>query len=447
MNTANRLLIKSDTSIDKVVDFLNDTGQGKRIRARDLKDGGIELYVRKDSFKQFFTDKLRLSCHVQQDYNAARSLILDIIKAADPAGENSSALRSIKTSLASDKHDFRADGFERKLQTALNNGIAGAQEILGMKFSQGDLRNDITKLIQNPEVKLEISKVMNSIENPAERKTFEKNFSALKLITSRSSPMGQWRSPTIIDYNCAIDFFRVWLKEVKETDSDIKNHNDKSGNEVSEEKKALTEFAKKVTSGGVPLQIDLNGGKIENSDADLIIFDLSTGFIFRRHGGENADDYVDKKETVSNSDKYAFTTKTYGERKVTDGGKPIAGFEIVFSPDQEINQLFMDSVYNNIETAIREKMGQKIKSSSKSMTGNTNANEIFTIHLPVMNPGADRTLTDNEKKLLRENFVKATQKWANEFPNLRIKVDLAEGMNVSSIQASYRNINKPQRPN
>jgi hypothetical protein len=447
MNPATRLTITSDTSIDKVVDFLNDTGHAQRIRARDHKDGRIELYVRKDSFKQFFTDKLRLSCHVQQDYNAARSLILDIIKKADPAGENSSALRSIKTSLASDKHDFRANGFERKLQNALNSGIAEAMEILGMQYSNVDSRNEFAKFIQNPEVQEEILNVIESIKNPANYETFNKNFSALNSITSRPSPMGHTTPPTIIDYNCAIDFFRVWLKEVKETDSDMKNQNDISGNEVSKEKKALTEFAERITRGGVPLQIDLNGGKMQNSDADLIIFDLSTDFSFLRHGGENADDHVDKKETVIYNDKYTFKTKTYSEKKVTDEEKLIAGFEINFLPGQEINQLFMDSVYNNIEIAIREKMAQKIKSSPKSMTGNTNANEIFTIHLPVMNPDANRNLTPAEKTLLRESFAKATKNWVHAFPNLRIKVNLASDMDVSSIQKSYRNIDKPQRMN
>jgi hypothetical protein len=269
MKPVTRLTIKSDTSIDQVVNFLQFSEQGTRIRARNLNDGGIELYVRKDSFKQFFTDKLRFGCYVQQDYNAARSRILEIIREADPAGENSSALSSIRRSLASDKYDFRADEFKKNLQTALSSGTVKAKEILGMEYSQGDLRNDITKLIRNSTAQEEISKVMNSIKNPADRETFEKNFSALDFITSRPRTMGQATPPpTIIDYNRAIDFFRVWLKEVKETDSEIKNPNDKSGNEVSKEKKALTEFAERITRGGVPLQIDLNGGKMQNSDAD-----------------------------------------------------------------------------------------------------------------------------------------------------------------------------------
>ncbi len=81
------------------------------------------------------------------------------------------------------------------------------------------------------------------------------------------------------------------------------------------------------------------------------------------------------------------------------------------------------------------------------MPGDKSAAEIYTIHLPVMNPFAGQDLKPAEKTMLQESFARATQKWTNEFPNLRIKVNLEGDMNVSSIQASYRNINKPQRTN
>jgi hypothetical protein len=438
MKPVTRLTIKCDTSIDKVVNFLQFSEQGTRIRARNLNDGGIELYVRKDSFKQFFTDKLRLSCHVQQDYNAARSRILEIIKTADPAGENSSALSSIRHSLASDKHDFRVDGFQRDLSSALSSGTVKAKEILGIEYSQGDPRNDITKLIQKPKVQDEISKVMNSIKNSADRETFEKNFSALNFITSKTSPMGHVTPPTIIDYNRAIDFFRVWLKEVKETDSDIKNYDDKSGNEVSKEKKALTEFAERITRGGVPDRIDLNGGRFENSNADLIIFDESTSF-HSFLGTQNT-----QSEPVSVGRNGAtLVTNTYPEKHVIANKDLTAGLRIICQNITVIDQQLMDSIYNKIEIAIRE----KITSSSQPMTGDTSTDKIYTIHLPLITPFTGQELTTAEKTILQNSFARATQKWTNEFPNLRIKVNLEGDMNVSSIQASYRNINKPQRTN
>ncbi len=440
MKPATRLTINSDTSIDKVVNFLQHCEQGTRIRARNLNDGGIELYVRKDSFKQFFTDKLRLSCHVQQDYNAARSRILEIIKTADPAGENSSALSSIRRSLASDKHDFRVDGFQRDLSSALSSGTVKAKEILGMDYSQGDPRHEITKLIRNSKAQEEISKVMNSIKNPADRETFEKNFSALDFITSKPRTMGQATPPppTIIDYNRAIDFFRVWLKEVKETDSDIKNYDDKSGNEVSEEKKALTEFAERITRGGVPDRIDLNGGRFENSNADLIIFDESTSF-HSFLGTQNT-----QSEPVSVGRNGAtLVTNTYPEKHVIAKKDLTAGLRIICQNITVIDQQLMDSIYNKIEIAIRE----KITSSSQPMTGDTSTDKIYTIHLPLITPFTGQELTTAEKTILQNSFAKATKKWTNEFPNLRIKVNLEGDMNVSSIQASYRNINKPQRTN
>jgi hypothetical protein len=439
MKTATRLTIKSDTSIDQVVNFLQFSEQGTRIRARNLNEGGIELYVRKDSFKQFFTDKLRFGCYVQQDYNAARSRILEIIKKADPAGENSSALSSIMRSLASDKYDFRADEFKKNLQTALSSETVKAKEILGMEYSQGDPRHEITKLIRNSKAQEEISKVMNSIKNPADRETFEKNFSALDFITSRPPTMGQATPPpTIIDYNRAIDFFRVWLKEVKETDSDIKNYDDKSGNEVSKEKKALTEFAERITRGGVPDRIDLNGGRFENSNADLIIFDESTSFQ-PFSGTQNT-----QSEPVSVGQNGAtLVTNTYPEKHVIAKKDLTAGLRIICQNITVIDQQLMDSIYNKIEIAI----GEKITSASQPMTGDTSADKIYTIHLPLITPFTGQDLKPAEKTMLQESFARATQKWTNEFPNLRIKVNLEGDRNVSSIQASYRNINKPQRTN
>ena len=83
----NKLILTQQTSISAVVDFFKVQDPTKKVRARDLGDGRTELYVRKDSFKQFFTDKLRPDFLVKRDYLKAKDHILNIIKNSDPAGK------------------------------------------------------------------------------------------------------------------------------------------------------------------------------------------------------------------------------------------------------------------------------------------------------------------------------------------------------------------------
>ena len=136
-------------------------------------------------------------------------------------------------------------------------------------------------------------------------------------------------------------------------------------------------------------------------------------------------------------------TNTYPEKHVIANKDLTAGLRIICQNITVIDQQLMDSIYNKIEIAI----GEKITSASQPMTGDTSADKIYTIHLPLITPFTGQELTTAEKTMLQESFARATQKWMNEFPNLRIKVNLEGDMNVSSIQASYRNINKPQRTN
>jgi hypothetical protein len=71
----------------------------------------------------------------------------------------------------------------------------------------------------------------------------------------------------------------------------------------------------------------------------------------------------------------------------------------------------MDSVYNKIGMAIEKKISEKIASSSKSIPGDKSADEIYTIHLPVMNPISERDLKPAERAMIQTSFTEATKKW------------------------------------
>lgn len=115
----NKLILTQTTSVSDVVEFFKNNEPTKQVRARDLGDGRIELYVRKDSFKQFFTDKLRPGFLVERDYLKAQNHVLNIIKKSDPAGENSSAFAGVKRGLEAHQQNFYLGEFSNCLADAL----------------------------------------------------------------------------------------------------------------------------------------------------------------------------------------------------------------------------------------------------------------------------------------------------------------------------------------
>ena len=104
--TPDKLIINKESSINEVTNYFENLDSSKRVRARDLGDGRIELYVRKDSFKQFFTDKLRPDSLVKRDYQKARDYIFSMLNQIDPSVENLPSLKCIKNPLTKHNHDF-----------------------------------------------------------------------------------------------------------------------------------------------------------------------------------------------------------------------------------------------------------------------------------------------------------------------------------------------------
>ena len=471
------IIITQDTSLNTVLNFLNVGNSDKQIRAKDLGNGAIKLYVRKDTFKQFFTDKLRLSSNVKRDYTKARNHILNLVEKTDSSGKSTATILSIKASLPENKDGFYAGNFIN-LQTALypKGEISTLTEILefgrsetnfdeSILIARGDMpetqkekliewlgrlddRRKLNAFLQDKNILSEIINVSNSIENTNDRNLFLRNFEALQLVAEYPSPrlsrLGL--KPSVIDYKCAVDFFPAWQKAIKAMNTNEKNlENNQLLNAINE---TLTSFAEAVERRGVPDKIDLNGGEFENSDADLIIFDSSTAFTPFTNFSTETNDYTIKGESVSLShNDTAFGAKTYPEKHVTPDKDFTAGFGIFYLPDQKIDQEFMDSLYNKIESTISEKISQKRASSSQSIAEDNRDDEIYTIHLPVMNPFIDQNLKPEERTMIQQSFAEATKEWLRKYPNLRIKVNLAEPMDIRSIQARYRAINKSERTN
>jgi hypothetical protein len=125
-----------------------------------------------------------------------------------------------------------------------------AKEILKLDGSLPNSLSDIGATVNSQEAQQEISTVLRAIKDPGDKAIFERNFDALLDVMQKPGP-GHRTRLTVIDYNCAIDFFRVWLKEIKNIEGSKQN---------SEITQKLTAFAENVVRKGVPERIDLGGG-------------------------------------------------------------------------------------------------------------------------------------------------------------------------------------------
>ena len=112
---ATKLTLDKNTSLEAITKYFEDAGWGNQVRARDLGEGRIELYVRKNSFKQFFTDKLRPDFLVQRDYIAARNHITGILERTDRLAKDLPFLSKIKENLNNHSRSFR-DGVQNTPQ-------------------------------------------------------------------------------------------------------------------------------------------------------------------------------------------------------------------------------------------------------------------------------------------------------------------------------------------
>jgi hypothetical protein len=198
---ATKLTLNPSTTLTQVGDYFKNN-QTREIRARDLGGGNIQLYVRKDSFKQFFTDKLRLDYSVKRDYRKATDHILTIAKTLDPNRKHTISLHSISTPLNRQSLHFEARAlsiaikdFQGQSQgggeasVSNNNKIndlktkhkerSDADTIINANFNAVNKDKTMKALISGADGQKEISKIINAVENNEDRKTLQQNFYAL----------------------------------------------------------------------------------------------------------------------------------------------------------------------------------------------------------------------------------------------------------------------------
>jgi hypothetical protein len=133
--STDKLILTKSTTLEQVTDYFKNLGPDKRVRARELGDGRIQLYVRKDSAKQFFTDKLKPDYLTKRDYANAKQQIIDIATRMDIAKrmgiprDKESPIQarltfSVKKAIEGDgqahSHDFYTNEFNRRMEYFMN---------------------------------------------------------------------------------------------------------------------------------------------------------------------------------------------------------------------------------------------------------------------------------------------------------------------------------------
>jgi hypothetical protein len=118
---ADKLTLNKNTKLEDVAHYFKNLGPDKQVRARELADGRIQLYVRNDSRKQFFTDKLKPDYLIKRDYLNARNQIFDMAcKINDTRGDKARIIHHIRHTLDSHRHDFSTTEFNQSTARFLN---------------------------------------------------------------------------------------------------------------------------------------------------------------------------------------------------------------------------------------------------------------------------------------------------------------------------------------
>ena len=114
----NKLTLTKSTTLEQVTNYFKNLGPDKQVRARELGDGRIQLYVRKDSYKQFFTDKLKPDYLIKRDYAKAKKQILEIANNIKNDDLKSRTLMSVQKAIEGrsepHKHDIFTNEFNQR---------------------------------------------------------------------------------------------------------------------------------------------------------------------------------------------------------------------------------------------------------------------------------------------------------------------------------------------
>ncbi len=113
-----KLKITDTTSISDIANFFKGLDDTQTVRARQTRDGAIELYVRGSSKWHLLTDNLKLGFLVTRDYQAAQEKIDNIFKKNGVIKSIKAPQEKLNTSFSNHQHDFYVREIKSDFQIA-----------------------------------------------------------------------------------------------------------------------------------------------------------------------------------------------------------------------------------------------------------------------------------------------------------------------------------------
>ncbi len=460
---SDKLTLNQHTSINDVNNYFENLDPDKQVRARKIGSGQIELYVRKDSFKQFFTDKLRLGFLVTRDYKEARIRILTIMNQAKLPTEELSCVHNIKQSIEIHKHDFYAG--------KLNNEFKKLSGYLTKQNQANEVLNSIKMSIKIPEgdgnfKDLETFKnyVVNSqkilglnlnhdLINSQSEHLF--NFIQEKYVLQKKedgeNDIGNNVAPVFIDYEAIKDFGLTWQESITQT----KNHNGKkaktsgqSENLVFEEE-YLTKLSKEIflaselqkmnvrQSKNVPIQIDLMPESIEKTDAACVVIDPNnTTFIHTQLSTSPV--YINSSVIFLGSKGISITVTD--QTSISGNSNIFDLFKIDCPDDIIVNGEDLDGLYE----IIFQQIANRIPSGAKYVSNVPDATQLadmpIAMHIPILLLSEKPEENQKRKDEILNSFAKATKNLTRVHPHLRIKVQIPKEISVEDVYDAYNRL-------
>jgi len=191
-------------------------------------------------------------------------------------------------------------------------------------------------------------------------------------------------------------------------------------------------FINKITAGICEnitfARLDLSAKTINESSADLVIFDTWSGYTNYSLVENNVINSSQNIADNGNDNIPSFAVTSHRNVKTFSEKSDIEGFKIVYTG-------LNDSVtYEEISSGLYKKLGAMIEDKIKLRP----LNKSFTIHLPILNPFDKEKLTPEEEAMNLSAFVEHTNTWLSTYPNLRIQVQMPQDGNTKKFEEAYQ---------
>ena len=461
--SSDKLTLNQNTSINDVNNYFEHLDPDKQVRARKTGSGEIELYVRKDSFKQFFTDKLRPGFLVACDYKEARTRILTIMSQAKLPLEELSSVHNIKQSIGLHKHDFYAN--------KVNNEFKKLSEYLTKQTQAKEVLDSIKVRIKIPEgdenfEELETFKAYvkksqetlglnlnNSLIDSQSENLF--NFLQEKYVLQKDgdneNDIGNNVAPVFIDYEAIKDFGLTWQEAVIQT----KNHNDKktktsghSENSVFEEE-YLTKLSKEIflandvqkmnvrQSKNVPIQIDLMPESIEETDAACVVIDPNNTASIHTQLSMLP---VDVKSSVMFLENSSISITIKDQISISGNRNLFDLLRIDYPDDTMISSQDLDKLYETIFQEILNRIPSGLRDPSTAPDATQLVELPIAMHIPILLLSEKPEENQQQKDEILNSFARATKNLTLTHPHLRIKVQIPKEISIEDVYDAYNRV-------